>query len=418
MRGALLALLLLQPAPPGALETLAENVAAQARAAHAEAPLAVAVTAPGRTALQQAFATLLLARLSGLGLQPQLLPAGADAEAQARARGLRTLLRVRLTFDGTLAAAGDVLSTWENFFSGRKAPRPASPAAVVFTEVPLDAAARLLATLPPSELSVSRVLAQWAVRTAALASGDLEGDGQAEVAILTEEAVEVRDLQGRLLARRRLEGLPAAEFPAREAFGVLAVCDGLLYAYSAGRAAGEVLALVQGELVLRAPLRRPVVACGKPLLEATFLPGVARLAPAGPGWPSAPAGPAAWGLVQARSTAGPVWLYLLEDGTARVQSGQGGWRTYADVGAGATLAAGDAEGALGLLASSNAAAPGVDRLRVASLADGAEGATVQVPGRILQVVSSHSKVGGPEALLLGVWRADGGAELRLVEFLP
>jgi hypothetical protein len=414
-----LALLLLQPPPLGALETLAKDVAAQAQAAHAEAPLGVAVTAPGHPALQQAFSTLLLSHLTGLGLSPQLL-AAPDAEALARARGTRTLLRVRLTLEGTLSAAGDVLSTWENFFSGRSPPRPATPAAVVFAEVAADKAVLALARRAeaPGLLLLEEPLTSWPVRTAALACGDMDGDGRDEVAVLTEEAVEVRARDGRLLARRTLDALPRAEVPAREAFGTLAVCDGLLYAYSAQAAAGEVLALSAGALVVRAPLSRPVVACGKPPLEATFLPGQARLAPAGPGWPAPPAGPAAWGLYKRHGSQSAAWLYLLEDGTARTQRAPDAWRSYPDVGAGATVADVRGEGTLHLVASTNAAAPAEDMLRLLRRGDGAESARLSVPGRILQVAAATFEVGGPETVVLGVWRRDGGAELRLVRSMP
>jgi hypothetical protein len=420
VRTGLFLLLLLQQKAPSALEHLAVDVAAQARAAEGRGPLAVVVAAPGRPALQQAFATLLLARLSGLGLAPVLLSPSGDAEAQARTRGMRALLRVRLSVDTNLSAAGDVLSTWVNVFSGRTGGRPSAPAALVFSEVPLDAAAQALARRPepPGLLLLAEPLARYGVRTAALACGDLDGDGRAEVAVLTEEAVEVRTSDGRLLARRSLEALPRASVPSREAFGTLAVCDGLLYAFSARHAAGEVLALSAGALVPRAPLSRPVAACGRLPLEATFPPGAARLAPWGTLWPASPEGPVAWGLVTRPGPRGPVWLYLLEDGTARVQVEAGSWHSLPGVGAGAALADTQGDGALGLAASSADAAPAEDTLRLLGLSDGAERGRVQVPGRILQVAAAAFEALGPDALVLGVWRPDGGAELRVVRSLP
>ncbi len=416
MSAALLALLVLQAPAPGALEHLAAQLAAQARAARAEAPLGVSVSAPGHLALQQAFSTVLLSRLGALGLEPQLLAGSADAEALARARGLRGLLRVRLTLDGALVASGDVLSTWQNFFSGPKPLRQGEPAAVVFAEVAPDAAVRALGSRPESETLFlePEPLARFSVRTAALAAGDLDGDGRPELAVLTEEAVEVHAADGRLLARRTLTGLPWAEPAPREAFGTLCLCEGLLYAYSARRAAGEVLALVAGALVLRAPLPRPVVACGRPPLEAVFLPGVARLAPVGPGWPEPPAGPPAWGLLSRTGLSGPRWLVLQEDGTARARGAAGPWRTLLRVGAGAALVDVAGDGAFAVAASSDAAAPAVDRLRLLGPEDGAERGSVEVPGRILQVAAAALEANAPEALVLGVWRPEGGAELRLL----
>jgi hypothetical protein len=420
VRAGLFLLLLLQQKPPSALEHLAADVAEQTRAAEGQGPLGVVVAAPGRPALAQAFATLLLARLAGLGLGPVLLSASGDAETQARAKGMRALLRVRLGVDTNLSAAGDVLSTWVNVFSGQTAGRASAPAALVFSEVPLDAAAQALARRPeaPGLHLEAEPLARYSVHTAALACGDLDGDGRAEVAVLTEEAVEVRAADGRLLARRSLEALPRASVPSREAFGTLAVCEGLLYAFSARHAAGEVLALVASALLVRAPLAKPVAACGRPPLEATFLPGAARLAPWGTGWPAPPEGPSAWGLLGRPGPKGPVWLFLLEDGTAHVQRGALSWQSFPGVGAGAALADVQGDGALGLAASSTAAAPAEDTLRLLGVPDGAELGRVQVPGRILQVAPAAFEAEGPDALVLGVWRPDGGAELRVVRSLP
>jgi hypothetical protein len=416
--GALLLLLLAQPSAPSSLEQLASRVAAQARTAGATAPLAVVVSAPGHPSLSQAFWTVLSPRLSALGLEPVLL--SGDAETAARARGMRALLRLRLSLDGTLSASGDVFSTWVNVFSGRTQERPPAPAAVVFAEAPVDAAVRALSqpNLPLGLVLLPDALARLPIRTAALALGDLDADGRAEVALLTSEAVEVRAADGHLLARRGLEALPRARLRPRDAFGTLAICEGLLYAYSAGRAAGEVLALEAGALVPRAALARPVVGCGKPPVEADFLPGAARLAPVGPGWPDVPAGPAAWGLFRRPEARGLASLFLLEDGTAHISRGPGPWRSVPEVGAGAALADVLGDGTLLLAASSAAAAPAEDVLRLLGVADGVEYARVAVPGRILQVAAGAFEAQGPEALVLGVWRADGGAEVRLVRSLP
>jgi hypothetical protein len=410
----LLALLLSSAPAQGALEQLAAHVAAQASAAGAEAPLAVSVSAPGHPFLQDAFTTLLLSELSTRGLEPQLLPPGGEPEALAKERGSRALLRLRLTLDGTLAASGDVLSTWVNFFSGRRPGRKPLPSGVVFFEVAQDAAVRALAARPEAQTLrlEPEALARFSVRTAALAAGDLDGDGRAELAVLTEDAVEVRAADGRLLARRALSGLPLAEPPPREPFGTLCTCEGLLYAFSATRAQGEVLALVEGALVVRAPLMRPVVACGRPPLEAAFLPGVSRLVPVGKGWPELAVSPAAWGLFARTLSMGPSWLLLYEDGTARTLGRPGSWRTLLHVGAGAALV--EVDEALAVAASSDAAALAVDRLRLLGAADGVEHGSVEVPGRILQVAAARLETNGAEALVLGVWRPEGGAELRLV----
>ncbi len=283
-------------------------------------------------------------------------------------------------------------------------------------EVAPDGAVRALARAPdaPALLLAAAPLAAWPVRTAALATGDMDGDGRPEVAVLTEEAVEVLGRDGRLLARRPFLGLPPAEVPAREAFGTLCICDGLLYAFSGAHAAGQVLALQDGALVPVAVLSRPVVACGPPQLEATPVPGAARLVPFGHGWPALPEGRAAWGLAVRPTAAGPAVLVLREDGTAVLRRGSGNWQTAPAVGAGAALVDVSGDGSLRLAASGDGAAVAQDSLRLLRLEDGTAEGAVEVPGRIVQVAAAALDGPGAEALLLGVWLPDGGAQLRLV----
>jgi hypothetical protein len=84
------------------------------------------------------------------------------------------------------------------------------------------------------------------------------------------------------------------------------------------------------------------------------------------------------------------------------------------VGAGAALADVAGDGALRVVATSDAAAPAADRLRLLAVADGSESGSLDVPGRILQVTAASLDADGSEALVLGVWRPEGGAELRVV----
>lgn len=409
-------LALAQAPPPDALGTLADAIVGQVRAARAEPPVAVTVSAPGLPALEQAFSTALVARLAGAGLSPRLLAPGPDPEAVARERGARSLVRVRLTLDAGLAASGDVLSTWVNFWAGRTPTRSPTPAGALAAEVTPDAVVRLLARAAASValLVEPEPLARWPVRTEALAAGDLDGDGRAELAILTEDTVEVRGGDGRLLARRSLEALPRAERPTRDPFGALCICERQLLAFSAARARGEVLALAGDALVVRGTIDRPVLGCGPARLEASFLPGLARLHPSGGQWPSLPPTPRPWGASARPGRSGAAVLVQLEDGTARWSGAPGKLLRLAGVGAGAAAVDLAADGVLLVAASSGAAAPATDRLRLLAAADGAERASVEVPGRILQVTAADVDGDGHEVVVLGVWRPDGGSELLLV----
>jgi hypothetical protein len=87
-------------------------------------------------------------------------------------------------------------------------------------------------------------------------------------------------------------------------------------------------------------------------------------------------------------------------------------RLLRDVGAGAALVSW--QGEVRVAASSALPSPSEDRLRLVGA--GPEEPSVAVPGRILQV--SPGVPGAGQALLLGVWTADGGSELRVVRGTP
>ena len=86
-------------------------------------------------------------------------------------------------------------------------------------------------------------------------------------------------------------------------------------------------------------------------------------------------------------------------------------RLLRDVGAGAALVSW--RGEVRVAASSAAAAPSEDRLRL--VGTGPEEPAVAVPGRILQVCAGDP---AGAALVLGVWTADGGSELRVARGTP
>lgn len=115
---------------------------------------------------------------------------------------------------------------------------------------------------------------------------------------------------------------------------------------------------------------------------------------------------------------GPVWggdvrrghrALLFPDGTASWWlPGEAEPRQLKDVGAGAALV--DWADEMFLAASSDEANPAEDRLRV--LGERSSLGDVPLPGRILQVC--RSVLDGRVVLVVGVWTADGGSELRIV----
>jgi hypothetical protein len=243
-------------------------------------------------------------------------------------------------------------------------------------------------------------LARFPVRTAALTTGDLDGDGRPEVAVLAGGEVSVLDAAGALLARHSLLDLPSAAAPAREPFGTLCISDGRLLVAWARSESPVALRLQGGQLVRGPGAPGPTLGCGDSAEPASFVPGAARL------------------VLTRGSEREPLWggdarpghrLLLLPDGTARWFQSGAEVRLLRDVGAGAALVSW--QGEVRVAASSAAAAPTEDRLRL--LGAGPEEASVTVPGRILQV-----SPGAPGALLLGVWTPDGGSELRLVRGAP
>ncbi|HVP62268.1 MAG TPA: hypothetical protein VMT11_17050 [Myxococcaceae bacterium] len=392
-------------AAPGASAPAVEALADQLRevlvAARPEAPVAVAVQGTS-SALCESVGAVLAARLTGAGLPALVLPGGPDAPARARGQGARSLLSLQLRVDGQLAAAGELRSVWRNFWAGRT-PVEAGPARLVSAAVPADPAARLLAAAGASGASLildPAPLARFAVRTAALASGDLDGDGRPELAVLVGDEVVVLDAAGQPVARHGLSDLPPAPAPVREPFGTLCIANGLLAVASASAEAAVTLQLRGSQLMRLGHGGGPTLGCGASAEPATFVPGMARLQ-----LDRGQEREVVWG----GDARGGHRLLLFPDGTARWSAPGAGPRVLGQVGAGAALVSWGGE--LRVAASSAAAAPAEDRLRL--LGPGAEEPSLAVAGRILQVQPTDD-LGGAPALVLGVWTAEGGSELRVV----
>ncbi|RKG58134.1 VCBS repeat-containing protein [Corallococcus sp. AB011P] len=422
-----------ESAPPASAR-LALAVADAIRGAPAEAPVALSLSGSSPE-LRRAFGTLLAARLSAMNLGPVVLDAPPErAEAAAREQGARSLARLTLDVEGgELVARGDVLGTWVNFWSGRTPTRPPKPAAAVAEGVEADAAVLALAAVgtPSSGVTgpgpqqrrpvrlLGAVFARLETPLGALAAGDLDGDGRDEVAALTEHEVVVFGADGRVLARRELEGA-AATATTREPFGALAVLTGppRLAAWSTRYARGEVLVLDKAKGTLRpsgtldaAPLGTAERGAFVPG-QTVFAPEV-RLADGRSLTVPAPFGTA--------SFAAPRMLFVHADSTASLYTRPASAPLkVSGLGAGSALGDLDGDGVPELLTTSPQLQPSPDTLRVLSLSSDAPMAHEPLwqgalpPGRALYVVTADLDGDKRREVVVGSWKPDGTSELFLL----
>lgn len=419
-------------APPASAR-LAVAVADAIRGAPAEAPVALCLSGSSPE-LRRAFGTLLAARLSAMSLGPVVLDVPPErAEAAAREQGARSLARLTLDVEGgELTARGDVLGTWVNFWSGRTPTRPPKPAAAVAEGVEADAAVLALAAVgTPSGAAgpgpqqrrpvrlLGAVFARLEAPLGALAAGDLDGDGRDEVATLTEHEVVVFGADGRVLARRELEGTAAAA-TTREPFGALAVLTGppRLAAWSTRYARGEVLVLDKAKGTLRPAGTLDAAPLG-PAERGAFVPGQTVFAPevrlADGRSLTVPAPFGAAGFAGARM------LFVHADSTASLYARPASAPLkLSGLGAGSALGDLDGDGVPELLTTSPQLQPSPDALRVLSLSTDAPMAHEPLwqgalpPGRALYVVTADLDGDKRREVIVGSWKPDGTSELFLL----
>jgi hypothetical protein len=241
-------------------------------------------------------------------------------------------------------------------------------------------------------------LARLPGRTAAVAVGDLDGDGQPEVAVLLEGEVWILDADGQLRARQPLSALPAAANPAREPFGTLCIHEGRLAVASARSEGGLAFQLDRARLVSAGSLPGPTLGCGAGAPAASFLPGQARLREAAP---------AAREILWGAALHGGQRLALLPYGTARDPPstvGDGSSPTWVP-------ARRSSLGGRGAPSGEQRRATPRDVLRLLRW-EGGPTLEVEVPGRILQVRGGGGRRGAPTAGRH--LTSDGGSELRWV----
>ena len=436
LAASLLLLALSAPAAPdAALTRLADAVATDVRAARPEAPVALFLSGSAPE-LRRAFETLLASRLASAGLAPLVLeaPSAEAAEPLAREKGARALVRLTLGVDtGKVNARGDLVGTWVNFWSGRTPTRPPSPAAALARDVEADAASLALAAVKPSPTPtlpssgeprplrlVGAPLTHLPSPPAALATGDLTGDGRDEVVVLTERAVHVFAADGRLLAERSLDVLPPNATPTREPFGAVAVLAGppRIAAFSTRFAHGEVLVLENGALRFGARMEAvPLDAEAR----GALVPGQTAFAPEvrlGPG-DQRLAGPPA--RFTSFSAALSRVLLVHPDGTgAFYPRPSAAPIALSGLGAGSALGDLDGDGSPELITTAPELQPTPDMLRVFKTGESAS--TTQEPlwqgalppGRALQVVTARLDDGPSRAVVVGLTKPDGTGELFLL----
>ncbi|HVE81979.1 MAG TPA: VCBS repeat-containing protein [Myxococcales bacterium] len=429
LSGALLLGTAAAPADPrGAVERLAQQLAAEIAARATEGPLAVHVTSSS-SVLSRALTTLTVAELSRRGLGGMSLEAPDPAAAEGRARdlGARALARVSVGLDrGALVARGDLLGTWVNFWSGRSPTRPPQPSAALDASTEADAHALALlaapvtiplgnpvtATAPGRMQLASAVLARFPSPIAALAAGDLDRDGVDEVVVVTEEELVVLGADGRVLARRDHRGLAPAAAAVRDPIAAAAVVQGQVAYFHARRAKGELLAYAGGALRVVRELDEVPLARGA--MWGKWVPGTNTVAADVRRW-TAP---------------GPFHSLAVFEGSARTDAvvvlpgGAGAWvrgfpgagagEAITGIGAGSALCDLDGDGAPELAASS--AAYGVEADEVRVFADAPWGSAPRwilpvAHGRALAAAAAHLARERAQELLIGTALPDGTGEV-------
>jgi hypothetical protein len=426
------------PAAPPSVVRLAQLVTEEVRALKPEPPVALHLSGSSPE-LRRAVSTLLAANLAAAELGPVVLeaPSPEAAETIARDQGARSLVRLTLSVtEGELRAGGDVLGTWVNFWSGRTPSRPPTPAAAVARAVEADAGALALAAVPAPMMSSSslpmmpsgprqvRLMGASLVRLegppAGLAAGDLDGDGKDEVAVLTERAVSVFGGDGRLLARRELEGLPLNPTPPREPFGMVAIIPQppRLAAWSTRYSHGEVLLLdsAKGTLKTLGPLDTAPIGAFE---RATFTAGQTNFTPEvrlGEGRVLTVPAP-----FTSASLVPPRLLFVHPDGSAslyprattppvRIQG----------LGAGSALGDLDGDNTPELITTAPQLFPSPETVRVYALTG--DDPTSHSPlwqstlptGRALYVITADLDQDKQREVLVGVWHSDGTGEVFLM----
>jgi hypothetical protein len=423
-------LLAAAPAPPSALERLTKEVVRPLETGF-EGPIGVYVEGSPAPA-SRAIGSLVMSALAQKKLAPVPIEAkdATEAERLAREQGLRTLVRLTVSFEAPrLTVRGDALSTWVNFWSGQT-PTRTGPAAAIAATVDADLEALTLAgsgstptpNTRPLELAMG-VVARAPGWPAAFTLADVDGDKKCEVIALIDDVVSTWSSDGKLRSRVELSG-PQSAHPTREPFGFLSFNGGKLQAWSSRRERAENFTWERNGF--RTAGSSDALSIGALTLtpRAGFASFARELQWAGKNvvWPEP---------LQSVSTFGPIALGVGPAGNAGVSRGTAPASLLSGVGAGSTLADFDGDGAPEVIVTGPRTTAEGDEVRVLSLgafesAQVRSGSinetsavwTRKLDGRVILAANGDLDGDGVDEVVLVSWLADGSSEFSVLRRAP